>query len=150
MPNPRWKIKPAGSTWGDFGPDDQLGRLNLVTPEKVRQGVAEVREGEAFGLSMPLGYPRGAAPPAVFAPGGPRRPCRVGVRCGRRRQARDGVLQRIPRRRGNRRSDRLSRRQGNGDRRTQGRDAAWGGKHGAGPREGARRGGRPAGALWAP
>ena len=45
MPNPRWKIKPAGSTWGDFGPDDQLGRLNLVTPEKVKQGVAEVREG---------------------------------------------------------------------------------------------------------
>ena len=38
MPNPRWKIKPAGSTWGDFGPDDQLGRLNLVTPEKVKQG----------------------------------------------------------------------------------------------------------------
>ena len=39
MPNPRWKIKPAGSTWGDFGPDDQLGRLNLVTPEKVKQGL---------------------------------------------------------------------------------------------------------------
>ena len=32
--NPRWKHRPAGSTWGDFGPDDQLGRLNLVTPEK--------------------------------------------------------------------------------------------------------------------
>ena len=57
MPNPRWKIKPAGSTWGDFGPDDQLGRLNLVTPEKVKQGVAEVREGRSFCLSMPLDYP---------------------------------------------------------------------------------------------
>ena len=59
MPNPRWKIKPAGSTWGDFGPDDQLGRLNLVTPEKVKQGIAEVREGLSFCLSMPLDYPGG-------------------------------------------------------------------------------------------
>jgi hypothetical protein len=25
--NPRWTRRPAGSTWGDFGPDDQLGRL---------------------------------------------------------------------------------------------------------------------------
>ena len=60
MPNPRWKIKPAGSTWGDFGPDDQLGRLNLVTPEKVKQGVAEVKEGLTFCLSMPLDYPGGS------------------------------------------------------------------------------------------
>src|SRR6266550_1899989 len=59
MPNPRWKIKPAGSTWGDFGPDDQLGRLNLVTPKKVKQGVAEVQEGRSFCLSMPLDYPGG-------------------------------------------------------------------------------------------
>ena len=60
MSNPRWKIKPAGSTWGDFGPDDQLGRLNLVTPEKVKQGIAEVREGLSFCLSMPLDYPGGS------------------------------------------------------------------------------------------
>jgi len=60
MANPRWKMKPAGSTWGDFGPDDQLGRLNLVTPEKVKQGVAEVREGLSFCLSMPLDYPGGS------------------------------------------------------------------------------------------
>ena len=55
--NPRWKQRPPGSTWGDFGPDDQLGRLNLITPEKVRQGVAEVREGLSFCLSIPLDYP---------------------------------------------------------------------------------------------
>ncbi len=39
----RWRRRPEGSTWGDFGPDDELGRLNLLTPEKVRQGAAEVR-----------------------------------------------------------------------------------------------------------
>lgn len=53
----RWKQRPAGSTWGDFGADDQLGRLNLLTPEKVRQGVAEVKEGLSFCLSLPLDFP---------------------------------------------------------------------------------------------
>jgi kynurenine formamidase len=55
----RWKNRPAGSTWGDFGPDDQLGRLNLLTPEKVKQGIVEVKEGLAFCLSLPLDYPGG-------------------------------------------------------------------------------------------
>jgi kynurenine formamidase len=57
----RWARRPEGSTWGDFGADDQLGRLNLLTPEKVRQGVAEVREGLTFCLSLPLDYPGGNA-----------------------------------------------------------------------------------------
>ncbi|TVR41922.1 MAG: cyclase family protein [Cryomorphaceae bacterium] len=57
--NPRWTQRPEGSTWGDWGPDDQLGRLNLITPEKVRQAVAEVREGLTFCLSLPLDYPGG-------------------------------------------------------------------------------------------
>ena len=55
--NARWTQRPEGSTWGDFGPDDQLGRLNLLTPEKVRQGAAEVSEGRSFGLSLPLDFP---------------------------------------------------------------------------------------------
>ncbi len=55
----RWKIRPPGSNWGDFGPDDQLGRLNLLTPEKVKQGIAEAREGITFNLSLPLDYPGG-------------------------------------------------------------------------------------------
>src|ERR1700687_2329222 len=59
--SPRWKRRPEGSTWGDFGPDAQLGRLNLLTPEKVKQGVAEVREGLTFCLSLPLDYPGGNA-----------------------------------------------------------------------------------------
>src|SRR5260370_25439245 len=57
--NPRWKRRPAGSTWGDWGPDDQLGRLNLLTPDKVLKGVAEVKEGRVFCLSIPLDYPGG-------------------------------------------------------------------------------------------
>lgn len=36
----RWKKRPPGSNWGDFGADDQAGRLNLITPEK---GIARHR-----------------------------------------------------------------------------------------------------------
>jgi hypothetical protein len=60
----RWKRRPEGSTWGDFGPDDRIGRLNLLTPETVRRAVAEVREGAVFCLSLPLDYPGGS----VLAP----------------------------------------------------------------------------------
>ncbi|CAG9164475.1 cyclase family protein [Cupriavidus pampae] len=56
----RWKRRPEGSTWGDFGEDDQLGRLNLLTSEKVKAGIAEVKEGLSFCLSMPLDFPGGA------------------------------------------------------------------------------------------
>jgi kynurenine formamidase len=69
----RWVRRPEGSTWGDWGDDDQLGRLNLLTPEKVRQGVAEVREGISFCLSLPLDVPGGRGVlsrrrPPVLAP----------------------------------------------------------------------------------
>ena len=57
----RWKQRPEGSTWGDFGDDDQLGRLNLLTPAKVLEGLAEVRSGQTFCLSLPLDYPGGSA-----------------------------------------------------------------------------------------
>ena len=56
----RWKQRPPGSNWGDFGPDDQRGRMNLVTREKVLQGIAEVKEGISFTLSLPLDYPGGS------------------------------------------------------------------------------------------
>jgi hypothetical protein len=58
--NPRWTRRPPGSTWGDWGADDQLGRLNLLTPAKVLQGVAEVRAGRSFCLSLPLDFPGGS------------------------------------------------------------------------------------------
>lgn len=60
-PASRWTQRPAGSTWGDWGEDDELGRINLLTPEKVLQGVREVQTGESFSLSLPLDYPGGTA-----------------------------------------------------------------------------------------
>ena len=56
----RWQRRPDGSTWGDWGDDDELGRVNLITAEKVLQGVREVEAGISFCLSLPLDYPGGS------------------------------------------------------------------------------------------
>lgn len=55
----RWKNRPEGSNWGEFGDKDQVGRLNLITPEIRRKAAQEIQTGEAFCLSMPLDYPGG-------------------------------------------------------------------------------------------
>jgi len=55
----RWLNRPEGSNWGDYGDDDQLGRLNLMDEAKVLQGAAEIRVGMTFCLSLPLDYPGG-------------------------------------------------------------------------------------------
>ena len=55
----RWTRRPEGSTWGDWGDDDELGRINLLTPAKVLEGVREVQEGISFCLSLPLDLPGG-------------------------------------------------------------------------------------------
>lgn len=55
----RWVNRPEGSNWGDFGPDDQVGRMNLITPEARLRGAREIREGLSFCLSLPLDYPGG-------------------------------------------------------------------------------------------
>jgi kynurenine formamidase len=69
----RWQRRPDGSTWGDWGDDDELGRINLLTPEKVLQGAREVEAGISFCLSLPLDFPGGTAlnqrrPPPRVAP----------------------------------------------------------------------------------
>ncbi len=56
----RWKHRPEDSNWGEFGADDQIGRMNLVTPQRRLAAVREVTEGIAFSLSLPLDYPGGA------------------------------------------------------------------------------------------
>jgi kynurenine formamidase len=54
---PRWVNRPEDSNWGEFGEHDQIGRMNLLTPERRRAAFAEVREGIAFTLSLPLDVP---------------------------------------------------------------------------------------------
>ena len=86
----RWKNRPEGSNWGDFGPDDQRGCLNYITPENVLMGIGEVRQGLSFCLSLPLDYPGGNGVnvrrlPQVNTAGPPRagRSCLVGRRAQR-------------------------------------------------------------------
>jgi kynurenine formamidase len=42
------------SNWGRWGSDDQLGTLNLLTPERVLAGARSIRHGRTIELSMPL------------------------------------------------------------------------------------------------
>jgi kynurenine formamidase len=42
------------SNWGKWGPTDQLGTLNYITPDKRRRAGAEVRDGQSVSLSLPL------------------------------------------------------------------------------------------------
>jgi kynurenine formamidase len=40
--------------WGRWGPDDQRGALNFITPAQVRAATASVRSGRTVGCSWPL------------------------------------------------------------------------------------------------
>jgi kynurenine formamidase len=40
--------------WGRWGADDELGTLNLITPEVVQRGIAAAKAGRVFSLAIPL------------------------------------------------------------------------------------------------
>src|SRR3972149_7754466 len=54
---------PPGSSWGLWGDHDQLGALNLITPERVAAAARLVVRGAAFPLNWGLENPD----PALFA-----------------------------------------------------------------------------------
>src|SRR3954462_8597968 len=65
----RWKRRPEGSNWGEFGDDDQLGSLNHIDAAAVLRAAREIREGRSFCLSLPLDYPGGRSlAPIRFPP----------------------------------------------------------------------------------
>ena len=49
-------LEPLGlrHAWGVFGPDDQLGTINLLTPERVLDAARLVRTGRTVTLTRPL------------------------------------------------------------------------------------------------
>ena len=57
----KWKQRPPGSNWGEFGPDDQLGRLNYLTEANTLKAAQEIRTGKRFCLSLPLNVPSTSA-----------------------------------------------------------------------------------------
>lgn len=65
---------PPHSSWEFFGPGDQLGTINFLTPDRVAAGATMVRTGRRFGLDYPITafepYPTGTRRPLehhVFA-----------------------------------------------------------------------------------
>lgn len=55
---------PPGSSWGVFGPQDQVGAANFLTPDRVLDGVKCVRKGSTFNLDYPINHFE--PPPARF------------------------------------------------------------------------------------
>jgi kynurenine formamidase len=42
------------NNWGRWGPDDERGTLNFVTPDVVKAAMGSVRSGRSFALAIPL------------------------------------------------------------------------------------------------
>jgi kynurenine formamidase len=55
------------SNWGRWGADDELGTINLITPEATRRGASCVKAGRSFSLALPLSEMEGIQ--AGFIPG---------------------------------------------------------------------------------
>ena len=48
---------PAGSAWGVFGDQDEVGTINLLTPARVRAAKESIRSGKTFALNLPIDVP---------------------------------------------------------------------------------------------
>jgi kynurenine formamidase len=48
---------PAGSAWGVFGPDDQLGTLNFIGPDEIAAAATTITKGRVFPLNLDLSLP---------------------------------------------------------------------------------------------
>jgi len=51
------KNGPPGNAWGLYGPNDELGALNLITPSTVRAAAQEIQTGDRVSLDWYLNLP---------------------------------------------------------------------------------------------
>ena len=51
---PLRKDGPRGNAWGLYGPNDQLGMLNQLTPERVKAAAQEIQEGVRISTDLHL------------------------------------------------------------------------------------------------
>jgi hypothetical protein len=47
-------MQPRTNNWGRWGPKDQIGALNLMTPTRILEAVRLVRRGQLYNLAVPL------------------------------------------------------------------------------------------------
>jgi kynurenine formamidase len=61
MALPEWfhDLAKKVNNWGRWGGDDEIGTINLITPDVVRRGVACAKTGKAFSLALPLSEAEG-------------------------------------------------------------------------------------------
>lgn len=52
-------LKDAPTNWGKWGPDDEVGSLNFLTAEVVRQAATSIRSGKVFTLQLRMADPAG-------------------------------------------------------------------------------------------
>lgn len=50
-------IRPERSNWGEWGRNDKIGQLNLISDDVVVEAVKEIKIGKRFCLSLPLDLP---------------------------------------------------------------------------------------------
>lgn len=43
---------PYKSAWGLYGPDNELGTINLITPDTIKTAVLEVQHGKRISLKF--------------------------------------------------------------------------------------------------
>lgn len=48
---------PEGASWGVFGDDDEVGTINLMTPERVVWAAQSIKSGRVFALNLPINIP---------------------------------------------------------------------------------------------
>jgi len=48
---------PEGAAWGVFGDDDEVGTINLMTPERVVWAAQSIKNGKVFALNLPINIP---------------------------------------------------------------------------------------------
>jgi kynurenine formamidase len=59
MPAEFHELAKKVNNWGRWGPDDEVGTINFVTPDVRRAAAACVKTGKAFSLALPLSQTEG-------------------------------------------------------------------------------------------
>ena len=52
--------------WGRWGADDEIGTLNFITPEKVKEAAALVRKGKIISTALNESMPRSSSRSAML------------------------------------------------------------------------------------
>ena len=55
MPEEFHQLAKSVNNWGRWGAEDELGTINLITPDVVRRAGGLIKSGKTFSLALPLG-----------------------------------------------------------------------------------------------